>query len=86
MRSPAPQPHTGDLALYHFPTCPYCVRVFIALKRMGLKLEMRNIHRDPRRGLPRSRPPERERVGLGGLTSGPPPHRVGNHGGYRTAK
>lgn len=36
---------TSDLALYHFTTCPFCVRVRRAVKKMGLPLELRNIHK-----------------------------------------
>ena len=32
-----------DLALYYFPTCPYCRRVLRALEELGVELELRNI-------------------------------------------
>jgi glutathione S-transferase len=32
------------LALYHFETCPYCIRVRRAIKRLGLQIELRNAH------------------------------------------
>lgn len=32
------------MALYHFPSCPYCLRVRWALKRLGLDLELRDIY------------------------------------------
>ena len=35
-----------DLVLYHFPSCPFCIRVRRALRRMSLKLECRDIRRD----------------------------------------
>ncbi|MBV1858837.1 MAG: glutathione S-transferase N-terminal domain-containing protein [Nannocystaceae bacterium] len=34
------------LSLYHFDTCPYCVRVRRALKDLGLDLELKDILRD----------------------------------------
>lgn len=37
------------LALYHFPYCPYCVRVFRALEQMGRTIEMRDIVDEPAR-------------------------------------
>lgn len=38
----------SGLTLYHFTTCPYCVRVRHALGRLGLdELELRDIRRDP---------------------------------------
>jgi glutaredoxin len=45
-RSPAEQQQvdaaTRSLALYHFPTCPYCVRVNRAIKRLALQIELRD--------------------------------------------
>ncbi len=38
----------ADLSLYHFEGCPYCSRVRAALPRLGLELELRDIHLDPR--------------------------------------
>jgi glutathione S-transferase len=51
-RSPQEQARVSrelsGLALYHFTTCPYCVRVRRALARLGLdELELRDIRRDP---------------------------------------
>jgi len=37
-----------DLALYHYETCPYCFRVRRALSRLGVEVELRNIHTDQR--------------------------------------
>lgn len=34
------------LALYHYPSCPYCQRVFRALDELGLAVERRDIHQD----------------------------------------
>lgn len=33
-----------QLTLYHFETCPYCVRVKRALKRLDLQIELRDAH------------------------------------------
>ena len=32
-----------DLILYHYDTCPYCLRVRWALSRLGVEVQMRNI-------------------------------------------
>ena len=32
------------LALYHFETCPYCIRVKRTLKRLDLQIELRDAH------------------------------------------
>lgn len=37
------------LSLYHFDSCPFCLRVRRELARMGLEIELRNIHSDPSR-------------------------------------
>jgi glutaredoxin len=34
------------LTLYYFPTCPFCLRVLWALKKLHLHLELKNIHKD----------------------------------------
>jgi glutaredoxin len=34
---------TKHFALYQFETCPFCVKVRRAIKRMGLKIEIRDI-------------------------------------------
>jgi glutaredoxin 2 len=36
----------AQLALYYFDTCPFCLRVLRAADRLGVTLELRNIHRD----------------------------------------
>lgn len=36
-----------DLSLYHFASCPFCVRVRHAIQRLGLELELRDIRKDP---------------------------------------
>lgn len=40
---------TTRLSLYYFRSCPYCVRVLIAMKRLGLegKIELRNKRKHP---------------------------------------
>lgn len=35
----------ADLELFHFSTCPFCIRVRLALWRMGVSIPMSNIHR-----------------------------------------
>ena len=35
------------LRLYHFASCPFCVKVRLAARRLGVQLEERNIRRDP---------------------------------------
>lgn len=34
------------LTLYHYPSCPYCQRVFRVLQELDLEVERRDIHRD----------------------------------------
>ncbi|WP_067560612.1 glutaredoxin family protein [Halofilum ochraceum] len=34
------------LTLYHRPTCPFCMRVFIALARLDIPIQRRNITTD----------------------------------------
>lgn len=36
-----------DLALYHYDSCPFCFRVRRALSRLGVEVELRNIHESP---------------------------------------
>ena len=38
---------TDHLTLYHFTSCPFCLRVRMALKRLGLDIRYRNIRQDP---------------------------------------
>ena len=40
---------TARLSLYHFASCPFCLRVRWALGRMGLDLELRDIHKSRER-------------------------------------
>jgi glutaredoxin len=49
-RSPEQQ-HTADqasrhLVLYHFRTCPYCLRTRRAIDRLNIGIALRDIHRD----------------------------------------
>lgn len=48
----ASQQHTLDqqtagLALYHFPSCPFCIKTRMAIRRLGLTIELKDIQRDP---------------------------------------
>ncbi len=36
------------LTLYHFDTCPYCLRVRRAIDDLGLDVELANVNTDPR--------------------------------------
>jgi glutathione S-transferase len=38
----------SDLSLYKFDGCPYCQRVRQAMLRLGLDIELRDIHAEPR--------------------------------------
>lgn len=38
----------SDLSLYKFDGCPYCQRVRQAMLRLGLEIELRDIHAEPR--------------------------------------
>jgi glutathione S-transferase len=38
---------TRQLSLYHFSSCPYCIRVRRVLERLKLNIELRDIRRDP---------------------------------------
>lgn len=37
----------SGLVLYHYPSCPFCLLVRQAASRLGLNLELRDIHREP---------------------------------------
>ena len=39
---------TRRLALYQTPTCPYCIRVWLAMRRLNLNIENRDISRQAR--------------------------------------
>ncbi|MEE9281558.1 MAG: glutaredoxin [Myxococcota bacterium] len=36
-----------ELSLYHFWSCPFCDLVRRAIERLGLEVELRDIHGDP---------------------------------------
>ncbi len=36
---------TKNIFLYHFPTCPFCLRVRRVIKQLKLDIELRNINR-----------------------------------------
>lgn len=38
-----------ELALYHVSSCPFCLRVFSAIDRLGADVELRDIQADPAR-------------------------------------
>ena len=50
VRPPAAQAavdaRTHSLALYHFPACPFCIKVRRAMKRLSLDIELRNAQHD----------------------------------------
>lgn len=37
---------TRTLALYHFPTCPFCLKTRRTLRRLSLSVELRDARRD----------------------------------------
>ena len=51
LRSPAEQSdvdaQTKRLTLYHFETCPYCLRVRRAIRKLQLQIELRDLHKNP---------------------------------------
>ena len=38
---------TQHLALYHFPTCPFCLKTRRVMRRLSLKIELRDAQHDP---------------------------------------
>ena len=38
---------TQHLALYHFPTCPFCLKARRAMRRLSLKIDLRDAQHDP---------------------------------------
>lgn len=50
VRPPAEQQavdaRTRSLALYHFPTCPFCLKTRRTLRRLSLDIELRNARSD----------------------------------------
>lgn len=39
---------TGNMALYQFKRCPFCVKTRRTLRRLGLNLELRDARNDPK--------------------------------------
>lgn len=37
---------TQNLALYHFPTCPFCLKTRRTIRRLSLKIELRDAKND----------------------------------------
>ena len=37
---------TRDLALYHFPTCPFCLKTRRTMRRLSLDIELRDARQD----------------------------------------
>ena len=37
---------TEHLALYHFPTCPFCLKARRVIRRLSLKIDLRNAQHD----------------------------------------
>lgn len=37
---------TATLALYHFPTCPFCIKVRRTMRRLALDIELRDARSD----------------------------------------
>lgn len=46
MSEEEPAESVNGLTLYHFTSCPFCVRVRLAARRLGVQLDERNIRRD----------------------------------------
>ncbi|MBW2191225.1 MAG: glutaredoxin [Deltaproteobacteria bacterium] len=44
---PAEEPAADRLALYHFDSCPFCMRVRRAIDTMRIDVELRNIYEEP---------------------------------------
>lgn len=38
---------TQHLALYHFPTCPFCLKTRRTIRRLSLRIELRDAKNDP---------------------------------------
>ena len=41
------QERLRGMVLYHFPTCPFCIRTRRELKRLGIELPLRDAQHDP---------------------------------------
>jgi len=46
--APAQAPGQDKLTLYHFESCPFCVRVRATIQRLGVDVELRDIRTDPK--------------------------------------
>lgn len=42
--APATAPEEDNLALYYFPTCPFCQRVLATIDDLGIDVDLRDIH------------------------------------------
>lgn len=40
-----------DLQLYHFDTCPYCVKTRQIINNLNINLTMKNIRKNPKQGI-----------------------------------
>ena len=38
---------TAQMALYHFPTCPFCLKARRTMHRLSLNIDLRNAQHDP---------------------------------------
>jgi glutathione S-transferase len=46
LRLRRPRLRLDGLVLYHYPACPFCIRVRCAMLRYGVRVELRNIDSD----------------------------------------
>ena len=44
--APSPAPEQDQLILYHSSTCPFCMYVTAAIKRLGIEVELREVYSD----------------------------------------
>lgn len=63
-----------NLTLYHRPTCPFCMRVFIALARLDVPIQRRNVTTDAE---------ARDELGTGGGRQQVPCLRIDESAGTR---
>ncbi len=45
--APSASPAEDTLALYHFNSCPFCGMVRAGIERLGVEVELRDIHENP---------------------------------------
>lgn len=38
---------TAGMALYYFPSCPFCIKTRMAIRRLGLTVALKDINQDP---------------------------------------